>query len=329
MTPAHRKKKPFMPLYPADYFDDTFMLEPEEHGVYCVLIFTAWQRDGILPGNLDDLRLLLGTKMPKLHGNRFNKLVPPILERFFFTDSEGNHRHKRVEKELETAEKLSKKQKENVEKRYAVSKENNDIDEKVVGGLVIPRAPVLQSQSQSQKELEDNDESIPHPASPTAVDDHSPAEPEIFGEDQPPEPAKLKTIKIKDAFDQFYAAYPLKKERPAALKAFEKAMKSGQVTFSKLMLGLEDYKRLTPPTTSWKYPATWLNRGCWADEYSAEDQRAKPGATLHQFPRSSRDAERERMNDFRSFFNESLGSDPPEDGAPPIKDVTPKLMLEN
>lgn len=271
MSSEPRKKKPFMPLYPADYFEATYTLEPEEHGVYCVLIFTAWQRDGILPGNINDLRLLIGTKMPKLHGNRFNKLVLPILERFFFTDSEGNHRHKRVEKELETAEKLSRKQKENVEKRYAVSNENNNIDSKVVEVLVLPRAPVLHSQSQSHIELEANDESIPHPASPTAVDDQRPsAEPGLFGEDQPPAPAKPKTIKIKDAFEQFYAAYPLKKERVAAFKAFEKAMKSGQVTFSKLLAGVEDYKRLNAPDTRWKYPATWLNKGCWADEYEAQ-----------------------------------------------------------
>jgi hypothetical protein len=75
-------------------------------------------------------------------------------------------------------------------------------------------------------------------------------------------------------FEKFYRAYPRKKEPQAARRAWEKAVRhadaqliiDGAVRYAKQRDG-EDPK-LT------KYPATWLNRGCWDDEDDPEYERS-------------------------------------------------------
>lgn len=73
-------------------------------------------------------------------------------------------------------------------------------------------------------------------------------------------------------FEKFYEAYPKKKSRQAAERAFNSAIK--KVDFETIMKGLnaykEEIKRKQTEEQYIKYPATWLNQGCWDDTYQQE-----------------------------------------------------------
>lgn len=85
------------------------------------------------------------------------------------------------------------------------------------------------------------------------------------------------TSALPPSFEAWYAAYPIKKARGAAEKAYPKALaaaaadkrvKAGEITAAGLLLAAarsyaEDPNR-SPQFT--KHPATWLNQQCWLDE---------------------------------------------------------------
>jgi len=73
----------------------------------------------------------------------------------------------------------------------------------------------------------------------------------------------------KDDFEVFYKAYPLKKGRGQAEKAFLKV----DVPISTLLEAIEKQKKEKIAKKErkefcpeWKHPATWLNGKCWEDE---------------------------------------------------------------
>jgi hypothetical protein len=71
---------------------------------------------------------------------------------------------------------------------------------------------------------------------------------------------------LQDRFDRFYAAYPRKKSRLAAEKAFAKLNPDEQLMVA-ILAGLEramksgDWRRGFIP-----HPASWINNGGWMDE---------------------------------------------------------------
>lgn len=140
--------RPWMPIYITDYQRDTRDLTTEQHGVYLLLLCLAWEREGPIPNDMKFINRCLF----QMHGNKFNVVVKPILDRFFYLDSAGDFRQKRLEKELEIARNFSRKQKENAEKRHAKYK-------KIKGytpAMDMPARPLSQSHTQlhTQKEKE-------------------------------------------------------------------------------------------------------------------------------------------------------------------------------
>jgi hypothetical protein len=91
-----------------------------------------------------------------------------------------------------------------------------------------------------------------------------------------------------DAFDQFWAKYPTKIAKKAALRAFVSAKRSS-VTFDRLMFGLDRYIAEKPPQIDYCHPATWLNGGRWDDQ---------PAASAPNGQRSSGSPGRSGANDF-------------------------------
>ena len=81
----------------------------------------------------------------------------------------------------------------------------------------------------------------------------------------PVEPSLEPTISRDDAvFAEFYSVYPLKVEPKKARKAWDKI---DPVEFPAVLAGAARYRddpNRIPEFT--KYPATWLNAGCWEDE---------------------------------------------------------------
>ncbi|MBG6178618.1 hypothetical protein IWQ55_006479 [Labrenzia sp. EL_208] len=66
-----------------------------------------------------------------------------------------------------------------------------------------------------------------------------------------------------EQFDEWYADYPHKVGRGAALKAFKTVIK--KTNLETLKTGLQRYVRSKPADRSWCNPATWLNQERWTD----------------------------------------------------------------
>jgi uncharacterized protein YdaU (DUF1376 family) len=117
----------WLPLWVDSYRADTLDLTAEQHGVYLLLLMTAWKRqDNALP---NDMAWMRGT-LPQMHGHTFKHVVPPILNRFFTLGADDKWRQKRLDIERDLASKRSSNGSQNASKRWSKTKENNDLDEK-------------------------------------------------------------------------------------------------------------------------------------------------------------------------------------------------------
>jgi uncharacterized protein YdaU (DUF1376 family) len=143
--------RPWMPFYVADFQADTLDLKTDEVGTYFLLICLAWHRgDGSVSGDMKELKLVLSRLCSDMHGNKFNRIVPKLLSRYFQRRGDGRFYQKRVEKELETAQILSRKNSENALKRWSKPKEFNGI----VHALAMPNSCYLQSHIESSTNSE-------------------------------------------------------------------------------------------------------------------------------------------------------------------------------
>ena len=72
-----------------------------------------------------------------------------------------------------------------------------------------------------------------------------------------------------DDFENFWRTYPRHIEKKSAFKAWKTALKSG-ATADEITAGAARYAkyRAGEPERFTKHPSTWLNQGCWEDEYS-------------------------------------------------------------
>lgn len=119
--------RPWMPLYVGDYRMDTLDLTTEQHGAYMILLMLSWLRDDGLPDDMDYLKRSLRCFAPDMHGNRFNRLIPPLLRRYFKLDTDGRWRQDRVEKEREKSRKFSEYAREKANKRWRGSNKVNGL----------------------------------------------------------------------------------------------------------------------------------------------------------------------------------------------------------
>ncbi len=72
-------------------------------------------------------------------------------------------------------------------------------------------------------------------------------------------------LKHPERFEEFWSAFPRKRAKLAALKAYARALKI--TTAAKILDGAKRYAvdRRGMDETFTKHAATWLNAGCWAD----------------------------------------------------------------
>lgn len=72
-----------------------------------------------------------------------------------------------------------------------------------------------------------------------------------------------------DDFENFWRTYPRRIEKKSAFKSWRTALKSG-ATADEITAGAARYAkyRAGEPERFTKHPSTWLNQGCWEDEYS-------------------------------------------------------------
>ena len=98
---------------------------------------------------------------------------------------------------------------------------------------------------------------------------------------------KENTPKPPDAFDEFWGAYPKKKSKGAARKAWDK-LKPRPEMRAKILRSIERAKQ----SSDWleadgkyiPYPATWLNAEGWEDGVEEEQPREDPGKYAKPWP---------------------------------------------
>src|SRR6185312_449356 len=88
----------WMAFYVLHYLGDTSDLTFDQHGAYSLTLWTAWTRGGALPGDDDGCRRALAAYVKDCGTKRFNALVKPLLERFFYRDENGCWRNVGLEK---------------------------------------------------------------------------------------------------------------------------------------------------------------------------------------------------------------------------------------
>ncbi|MDP2356144.1 MAG: helix-turn-helix domain-containing protein [Beijerinckiaceae bacterium] len=96
---------------------------------------------------------------------------------------------------------------------------------------------------------------------------------DLFGEKKHQEaltksPPRKSKPDAPDGFEEFYAAYPRRVEPDDARTAYDRVIRKGKATAEELLAGAIRYasERDGQERKFTKHPATWLNKGCWADE---------------------------------------------------------------
>jgi hypothetical protein len=137
-------------------------------------------------------------------------------------------------------------------------------------------------------------------------------------------------IRAREVFDRFWAIYPKRTNRKAALAKLETALKAG-VDPEKILAGAARYAehmRFTEPQFV-KAPDAWLNAGKWDDELPAEPQ--KPQARAGPKSRSGNgfsdllDELRAKRNGQQSSTNEPRDITPPSISEPGAGDPGSRL----
>jgi hypothetical protein len=113
---------------------------------------------------------------------------------------------------------------------------------------------------------------------------------------------KEKNTNPEVLFEQFWAEYPRKVDRGAALKAFAKALK--HASFEEILSGAIGYANdpnRKPEFT--KYPASWLNAQSWLNQVTVSDELPK---------RTERERERTRAIIAETKEAEAKSAPPPK-----------------
>lgn len=84
----------------------------------------------------------------------------------------------------------------------------------------------------------------------------------------------------KDYRERFWSLYPRRTEKKAALAKLDAIRKSGKVRWTVLIEGVARYARHMAGTEDRfiKHPTTWLNRGCWDDEFAPGEPGRSQGS---------------------------------------------------
>lgn len=96
-----KKTDTWMPLYVSAYLADTAHLSTEEHGAYMLLLMHAWVNSGDVPSDDDRLR-----RITRMDAKAWKASRAELLAFFYLADS-GSLRHRRVDTELQRANKLT------------------------------------------------------------------------------------------------------------------------------------------------------------------------------------------------------------------------------
>ena len=86
----------------------------------------------------------------------------------------------------------------------------------------------------------------------------------------------------EDFFDRFWQRYPpgRKTEKKEVLAKLLRVRRDREVTFAKLMAGVDRFVATNPDPKFTKAPLVWLNKGCWDDEFTLGTNDTRAGSTM-------------------------------------------------
>jgi uncharacterized protein YdaU (DUF1376 family) len=274
-----------MPMFWADFFADTEHMDDDAAKAYLFLLGHAWLRGAKLPA--DDLAL---SRLARVTPRKWAVIKAAVLT-FFKLGDDGFLRNSRLTREHDYVTEKVSKNRENGRKggrpAAAISNQTvgdnpqksptvglntsdekpNEINEakKADGSVSVKQpTPTPTIRERTREVGTDSSGKIESSTNSSSSDDD-----DVFAWESKQAPAGKSKPKPPTRFDQFWAAYPRKVGKDAALKAFKRIAAAKRVTFDELMAGLERYKQNKPMKIDYCHPATWLNEGRWADEYSA------------------------------------------------------------
>ena len=86
---------------------------------------------------------------------------------------------------------------------------------------------------------------------------------------------------MEDQFQRWWSAYPNRKGKGDAMKAFKTASKLASL--EEMLDGITRYVANKPDWQAYKYPGSWLRGQHWADEWEPQQSRvSRPGESTTQ-----------------------------------------------
>jgi len=225
---------PWVRFFPSDWLAGTRGLTCAETGIYISLVAMMYERGGRIKDEPARLARMCGAS-----NSAFKKALETLIAERKITSEGGYLSNKRVVEELSYSSEKSEVARAAAKSRWAQKPNENK------GGGYADAMPAQCDGNANQK---------PEPE----PEERSDAIASDAREVTPPADAE---------FAEWYAAYPNKVGRAAALKAFKAARHKASVPA--LHDGLARYIREKPPDREWCHPATWLNQERWLDEPAA------------------------------------------------------------
>lgn len=229
---------PFMPFYIADYLGDTQHLSTEQHGAYTLLLFAMWRAGGEISS---DPKML--ARIVRMSPAKWERTAGVVLA--FFDIENGTISHGRLSHELEKANKKSIVRSTSGKRGAEAKALKKQKSAEAKASRLLKHSSDIRHQTSESSLRDDNRD--------RARDDGWP----------------------DDFRDQFWAAYPRKLEKKAALAALERIRKSAFVPWEKLIAAVRAYAATADPDFT-KHPTTWLNKGCWDDEIKPRASHERP-----------------------------------------------------
>ena len=291
-------KRPYMPLYIADYAVDTAHLTAEQHGAYLLLLMAMWNARGWLPNNRDAL-----IRIARVAPTRWSHVSRVVLP--FFQVERDRLTHKRITAELRKARRIQGAQPTDLNQDSKSAQTSSSLltpslktlDNQELIKSVIRKADQISSEAKPLKNGH-----IAEGLARAGVRARVPRDRDLSqtSDIEDPNGSSLahenvrRTRKPGDAeFQIWWDRYPVKRGKGQAERAFHAARKIASL--DELLDGVARYRREKLPDRAWRYPATWLNGKGWLDEPEPEpavQRRSSPGPPQQEW----RDAaERERQ----------------------------------
>ncbi len=227
--PGNKPIRHWMPFYVDDYLRDTLHLSVRQHGIYIFLLLHMWKAGGCLPSKRSFLAKLLRLDY-RTTENNLKVLLP------FFEEHDGKLTHKRITLELEKANKISNKQSEVAKKRWVKQDAPHD-------AMVLPEnshgnALTIHIQKKNRSEI---------------VEDLIPPTPQRGNESW------------REEFDRFWSAYPKKRSKGQAEKAWQKMKPPLEKILHSLSWQIRQSDWLKDGGQFIPYAATYLRAKGWED----------------------------------------------------------------